>query len=1305
MNGSATVGVLLPVRIETRFLPGRLRIRVVPDEPWFARHDPTVPQGEVDALVRFIDATAMASTDADRRQAWREFVGQVGGARAVYLIRLLVVTGPDGQPAVRPLESGEQRTEPRFPRIEGFPATLHVWLVRAGEATEVLTLAVDSGRLLADFPDPDVPGDRRWWESWDEAVKAGLAGDTALDGDPNDIEALYVTGLGDGKPAEVFASHRDEGRLGLLAPGTPTNSVDGAPAGPLGQDPDTWWDVLHTPASDNDRSVSAALTGDPELLGNLPGPSEPQPRWNAAMVAGLWPALWGFAGEDVWGIPNGTLAAAEWAPGAVAPEGPFPTVRVGSQPYGLFPVTALRRWSPAAGDPTVEAGLLKPLLELRDAYSTSAEAFGTVVGASTDRLLDLVGRVPTSPLFRHRRAWPLEIWWLVLLLLGSGMRWEEIDRAWLEQYATARRLGLAPLRRYGASAAARRVDLPLVVPEELPSDRTIADVLKQLVELALQTPTAFASTERLEREFLRFPPNSLLLRLAIRSLQVAIGDVGRARLKQSPPTLDPIVRQSKTPALLETWIEATSADVVRGTTPEASRFQRVAEALASLSELDPARTERLLSATVDTAGFRIDPWLVGLPTRRLRDLLDAQSPTFRLGAYGWVDAPRPGTPGPTAAGLLHAPSPNQAITATVLRDRAVNDPTAARWDLDLTSRSVRDADTIAEHVRVGAHLAEAVGREVERVVADPAIVSQLRRDYPVRTEHVGRRVCDGLAVLAALAAQPATLGLDADRLAGLDRLRVALDSYGDLLVAEAVSDVVQGRAETAGAVLDAAAGLSRPPHLDLLHTSRQGRAALTGVVVVLPDAAEPTLPADASSRAEVSPAALADASVAAFVQRQAGEAADWTFEVASIEASPAPGATTTVSLADVGLLPADALSLSLTDLERLAVDAGAAALGVDPATLELAGGTGPERYESSARLVALLGRRPAGPDLVTEQADTVVDTTAVLADLLTRYTLARDVAVALVTRLSDELSNTTPDGGLGTADPALLGRLVRAARGWGVAPDPPPDPTAGDTPASAERRLVAVAARALELLQPRLAAAPSTDRPSPTEPSPAAALSRDDLVAALAALVSPTGQLAVTARMPRSALPTLQPDAALDADWLPVLAAVRHSVALLEVHQLAAGNHVGYGTALAGWTNKPGDPWQRNAADPRRLVAAYADPAIDLNAISGVDRLAVAAVDRFAEVIPEEEQTTGAAFGFDAPAARAPQAVLLAVPPDLEQPWDEMTLLEVVVETRQLAHARMARPADLDDDVRGLLPGALLPAAGAIAVPLDRAKV
>ena len=1274
---SVPVGVLLPLRLETRFDDKRLRLRIVPDEPWFARHDPKASDAELTLLERYVAASKGGPGDPATELAWAELVRTLGGGRAVWLARTFVQQAPGGAVVVRP-DPSQLQTQAAFPRIAGFPTELHVWLARGGGPPKLTaTLQVAAHKLAVDFPDPTSPGDARWWESWPRAVELGLAAELTLDGDPSDIDVLYVTGLGEGVPAKLFAEHRDGGRLGLLATGTPTNSVDGAPAASLGHDPAEWLDVLQSPADDSERLVSQSLTGDPALLGNLPGPSEPHRDAGGTLVAALWPALWGFVAADTWAT-GGAAEAAAWAPLALMPEGPLPTLRIGSQPYGLLPATALSRWVPAKDDPPVEERLRKSLLLLRGLWAQAAEGRGTVAGATTEQLLDLLGHVPTAPFYEQRRAEALEVWWMILVSLGYPLTWAEFDAAWTQQFPLVAGLGLHPERRYGSDHRPDLMPMPLVVPDNLPADRTIPSVLRRLAQLARQVPSLFADTAQAELEILQFRANSLLLRLVVRSLQLAIGDVGREAAGEVPPGPEPLSRPDTQPGRLEQWIKQVLPAMVAGSTPAALAFQRVVTAVDLLSGFEPERLERLLRATVESAQYRLDPWLTAAPARRLQTLLDRGEAAPRLGAYGWVDEPKPGKPGPTAGGLLHAPSPAQALTATVLRDRALNDPEPKRWQLSLSSRVVRDAERLAAHVRTGVHLSEALGREVERIAAGRALVEQLRKAFPIREEHAGRRVCDGQAVLAA---DPTKLGFDAAKRAELDRLRLAIDAYGDLLVAEAVHHVTQGRSEVAGAAMDAAAGLSRPPDLEVLRTPRQGRAVTSSVLALLPFVPAPAIPAGGLEHAELPPAALADASAAAFVAAQAGQASAWAWTVAH------GAATAAVDLAGLGLSPADALALSLADLERLAAEAGALALGVPVGEVGLTARDGSARYETAARVVALLGRTPAGRDATTDRPDDPEPTGAdTLEDeLRARYASLRGVAELLLQQLAGQIALFAPDGTIGAADPVTVGRLVAACRRWGIAPDPPPE-----TPGVLPWR----AARAHALLGGRVAAAPTV--------TDAAELDRPALLDALTALASPTGQLALLARATGGQLPALQRAANLDADWLSLVAATKAPLARLELHQLVATGRLG-GTALTAWANKPADPWQARTDDTRRLVVAYAPAGLDAGALAPTAPVAAALLDRWTEVVPDTGHTTAAAFGFDAPAARAPQAILLAVPPDLDAGLDPETVRDAVAETRELAHARMARPDDLGPGVSGLLPTVIVPATGRTRIPLNPA--
>ena len=171
------------------------------------------------------------------------------------------------------------------------------------------------------------------------------------------------------------------------------------------------------------------------------------------------------------------------------------------------------------------------------------------------------------------------------------------------------------------------------------------------------------------------------------------------------------------------------------------------------------------------------------------------------------------------------------------------------------------------------------------------------------------------------------------------------------------------------------------------------------------------------------------------------------------------------------------------------------------------------------------------------------------------------------------------------------------------------------------------------------------------------------------------------------------------------MAAVRPALARLEALQLGLDN------PLVAWSNAPGDPFltaavaanlaNRSSASvteldvDRRFVAAYG-PA---GAWTG-ERVAVGLVDSFSEAVPMPQRSTSTAFGFNAPAARAPQAILLAVPPQPRQRIDDELALQILIETRELAHARTAHVEDLGE-LQSLAPTIWLQSSGPSRVRLE----
>jgi hypothetical protein len=71
-------------------------------------------------------------------------------------------------------------------------------------------------------------------------------------------------------------------------------------------------------------------------------------------------------------------------------------------------------------------------------------------------------------------------------------------------------------------------------------------------------------------------------------------------------------------------------------------------------------------------------------------------------------------------------------------------------------------------------------------------------------------------------------------------------------------------------------------------------------------------------------------------------------------------------------------------------------------------------------------------------------------------------------------------------------------------------------------------------------------------------------------------------------------------------------------------------------------------------------------------------LDDWVEVVPHARENTGITFQFNAPDACAPQAILLAVPPDLSKPWTAWSLHRLLLETLELASLRAVDAEALD---------------------------
>jgi hypothetical protein len=863
---------------------------------------------------------------------------------------------------------------------------------------------------------------------------------------------------------------------------------------------------------------------------------------------------------------------------------------VGEQPYGLLPTSSFNAWVDAPGDPLagIEASIREWALPWRASAAAAARAArGRTAGEDTRGLLDVLGLHAPSRYWEVRAI--ADLYDLQAQRALAGM--PPLNTAWDDNTARALRTipsALAPIGRAPGEAA---------IPGPPLDEVEDGDLLKSLC--AMEPEQIFGH----ERHKLGLVGH--LFREALIAARAVIGDsVTRLRagtpiaLGQSLPWADENAYRSAFFQGTNLAVAELRAGADAGGRVVAERFKEVQEALVVFADLWKRMSKalfRAVLAALDTAAFRVDPWLTGIAERRLQSMIATRAP-FRLGAYGWVDAPAPYsalagealTPGPTSAGLLHAPSPAQALTAALLRDAAVRYPGSDRWNLTIDSAKIRASVALAERVRLGLHPYEALGLEVEKLAGDWNVVRLLRKEYPLAADQQERRVCDGQKVLRA--AREGTLvlvpGLPvdlADRLAPLDEV---LDTYADLLVADGVHALVTGRADLANAAMEAAAGLGAPPDLRAIRTPRQATTVRVSTWALLP-------PGDGRGGRNADPAEMADPAFAATLEAEVGAGAISAMDAASRE-----------------------------QRDRFAVVLGGA--GDEPALPSLTGG----EYEGL----------PASAD----------------ADL--RSAIATDLRARLVRIIA--FARAAHDA-LAALDPHDVGTdalIDAAAVRWTVdlAGLAPADPAMA-APTTAERLTAVVAA-----LADRLSAAASSV-PAGAAPSPPP----DGFISAVRRAIRTVAgrpDLPVLPIVARSLLPVLRLNEDLDNIWLEIVAAIRPRLAPLEARQLDSTGPDWVAAVAAPGTST--DPW--HASGP--VVVAYG-PGVD----DGGATVAIAAIDGWTDSVPSRRHATVAAFGFNAPKSRAPQAMLVAVPPDLSQRLDNISLLDVILETRELVQARAPR--------------------------------
>ncbi|MBA2550927.1 MAG: hypothetical protein H0V13_07735 [Nocardioidaceae bacterium] len=1247
----SSYGVVLPVRLETRFTrprpgaaPGsrdarwKLRVRVEPD-PIAMPVPPSDPtRREADLVVRcWNDAKGDLSTEAGGR-AFQTLGRRVGLARAAWLRRAVPVDRRTGGGFETVEDYPASTTVP--PPLVGLPHRLEIWGGPADDPRRLLRLTANRQAIAAQaglhavkpMRDGRIP--RTWWNSYEAARRVGLAGEIVLGEERPALDVLMCVGLCEPgrkpSPREVFVAHARAGRLGTLPPLSPTNTVAGVPAADTGKDPKAWLEMARLPKT-TAGGLSDVLTGDALLTGVLT-PDLDRHRAARALVRALWPVLWQRSLKDLAGLGEEIFRLGSYAGRNLHPFGPFPVLRIADLPYGVLPIADYDRMV-ARGEPLprLERAVLRAVDHLTPALVAAAGPEPALVGGDEEAILRVLSKVPTAREYGSR-SHPATVLMAALIASFGGPSPTETVSAWEEQAALFRELlPVPPARRHSPAFH--------VEPWPHKTSPEWREVLQRLLDARWEELATKSDGSGFwgGGDELPIHPLARLVRQALLLTMVEAGRLGTLTSPPQPPGyLVPLSEPDRMAVDAQLVDEDGPVFEVPGQTAElvaegvdrlprrdavVHQFEDVRQAVRELVDSDPVAVESVLNGVLDSAGHRLDVWYTAIAHRRLRQL-QALRATPVLGAYGWVDDLRPAddpTP-PTTAGLLHAPGYPQALTAALLRDHAVHDTDDERWKLTLDSATVRLASELADQVRSGTHLSEVLGREIERRFPAPGRVMSLRRQYAARPEWEGRRVCDGQLVLDDARNHP-------DRLPGwLDRKQLrdlldAIDAYADMLVADALHAVVEGRTDAAADALEASAGLGAPPELRLLRTQREGATVQTDVLFAIPwqKSWEST-----TITASTSPVTVADPAFARWLTRELGRTSAVTWTDRDRPARHVSLSRLHLTLADTLMYSADALD----DLARSRLD-HAGRLG----------GTAHETLAQVTRLASLLGARtPEGA----------------LAEQQLRSRLGRLRAMAK--DLAQDLASPPPPG-------PKRRRLIERTRRWGLPVD--------------------IASARVELAQRRKIG--TGDAKAPAE----------EVARRIRQLVPTLAPLPLVC--PRT-LPQVFGHREVLTDWLPVMAAVRPPMAKLEAAALLSDQQWASATS-----DRRDDPWaapepDRHGVSTDQHLTVVVGPGLGTRPGRPVG---VVPLDAWGETVPAPRHTSWTAFGYDAPRARAPQAVLVVVPADTESPLDLAQVRGAVLKARQLARVRSSTGQTPDGVLVGL-PLGVVEAVGDAAATLTQ---
>jgi hypothetical protein len=367
--------LLFPVRLETRFATSRtgtgtdLLLRVYPDDIHIDSHEPGLTTEEERRGKQFWEQIAALPPGPEqgerKRQLWQQLTERFGTTRAAWIAHALDPARPGTGAVLR-----RDDTWIRAPYTQVLPDRW-VAIGYRGDRPRITTwgkpipetLAVGPAPLGTPLNDgnglPPIDEGMRWMTDFDaaEAVGMGLRIPLSDEDAQAGFDRVVVLGTKASwdavttatRLAQLFDAHHYTGSLAFTGQNVPTNNSAEASSGyrSTGRDAEETLEIelgssLVQP--DSDGEVTAKALGLPaSVFAHIRGAEGSEQHHAAAMNAALLSLCDSALLRQIVGTTSAEFLREHFTQ-FVRARGPFPALRIDTQPYGLLPVAALDRW-------------------------------------------------------------------------------------------------------------------------------------------------------------------------------------------------------------------------------------------------------------------------------------------------------------------------------------------------------------------------------------------------------------------------------------------------------------------------------------------------------------------------------------------------------------------------------------------------------------------------------------------------------------------------------------------------------------------------------------------------------------------------------------------------------------------------------------------------------------------------------------------------------------------------------------------------------------------------------------------------